>query len=209
MTLPVGSLCPDFTANASTGALRFHEWHARGWSLVFAFKSMSPTCSTEFAALETLMPQFVACGTKVLGVSIDSEPSVAAWLADLQAMFACTPSFALVNDASGEVPRALGFVDETAAPPALLRTALLVGPDARVAVSLTYTVTNGRNFDELLRIVKAVQLTAARRVATPATWREGGRVMLPPSLAQDTAEAMYPGGVDVLRPYLRFVDQPD
>ncbi|MDR5806591.1 redoxin domain-containing protein [Caballeronia sp. LZ001] len=208
MTLTVGSALPDFEAISSHGPMRLHDWLGGEWALIFAFKAMSPTCSTEFAALETLREAYEACGARVLGVSVDTEEMVAAWLGDLRDALDCTPSFALVNDPSRAVPRALGFVDESALQASLYRTALLVAPDRRVAMTLTYPVTNGRSFTEILRTLQAVQLTAKRKVATSSTWLDGQPVMLPPSLAQEQAEAMYPQGVKVLRPYLRVVAQP-
>lgn len=208
MIIPVGAQLPDFVTTSSQGSLCFSDWLDGGWGLVFAFKSLSPTCSTEFAALEKLHAQFQQCGGRVLAVSIDPEETVSTWLHDLRDMFECTPSFAITNDVSGRIPALLGMVDEHAAQASLHRVAYLVAPDRRVVMALSYPVTNGRNFSELLRTLKAVQLTASKRVATSATWNDGEPVMLPPSLAQEQAERMYPTGVQVLRPYLRIVEQP-
>lgn len=208
MTLSVGTLLPDFEAVSSHGLMTFTNWLGDDWALVFAFKSMSPTCSTEFGALEQLHAEFQRCGARVLGVSIDPQDMVSAWLEDLREMLECTPSFALVNDPTGEVPALLGLLDPHASPASLLRSAYLIAPDRRVAMTLTYPVTNGRSFSEILRTLKAAQLTASMRVATSSTWSDGEPVMLPPSLAQDKAEQMYPAGVQVLRPYLRIVAQP-
>lgn len=205
MTLAVGASIPDFDAQVEATPFHFGEWPGADWALVFAFKSMSPTCTTELVALTRLHDAFRACGARVLGVSIDTPESVAAWLADVQELYGCTPPFPLISDPAGEVAASLDLFDTQATAPTLLRTAYLVTPERRVAVALTYPVTNGRNFDEILRILKAAQLTASQRVATSATWTEGEPVMLPPSLAQETAERMYASGVQVLRPYLRFV----
>ncbi|MGF6768228.1 alkyl hydroperoxide reductase subunit AhpC [Paraburkholderia sp. GAS199] len=208
MTLSVGSVLPEFEAVSSQGPLNFSDWLGDGWALVFAFKAMSPTCSTEFAALEQLHAEFERCGARVLGVSVDQPDMVSAWLGDLREMLECTPSFALINDPTGEIPALLGLLDPHASQVSLLRSAHLIAPDRRIAMTLTYPVTNGRSFSEILRTLKAVQLTANKRVATSSTWNDGDPVMLPPSLAQDKAEQMYPAGVQVLRPYLRIVAQP-
>lgn len=208
MTLSVGTLLPEFEAVSNQGQMNFADWLGDGWALVFAFKSMSPTCSTEFVALEQLHAEFERCGARVLGISVDPQDMVSAWLEDLREMLECTPTFALINDPAGEVPALLGLLDPNASSPSLLRSAYLIAPDRRIAMTLTYPVTNGRSFSEILRTLKAAQLTASKRVATSSTWTEGDPVMLPPSLAQDKAEQMYPAGVQVLRPYLRIVAQP-
>ncbi|GAB5097722.1 redoxin domain-containing protein [Caballeronia sp. HLA56] len=207
MPLNVGTELPDFEAASTHGALSLYDWLGDNWGLVFAFKAMSPTCSTEFVELERHHESFAALGTRVLGVSIDSENTVGAWLVDLREVLNCTPSFPLVCDVNGDVPALLGLIDPRATQASLLRTAYLVAPDRRVAVSLTYPVTNGRSIAELLRTLKAVQLTTNCKVATSSTWSEGEPVMLPPSLSQEKAEALYPQGVKVLRPYLRIVSQ--
>lgn len=205
MTFPLGSACPDFTAQSLQGAFQFHAWLGSQWALVFSFKAMSPTCSTEFAALHALAADFADCDTQLLGISADTDTCVGEWLDDLQDMFDCRPSFTLINDPTGTVPRQLSLVDATAVELSLPRTAYLVSPDRRIAMTLTYPVTNGRNFAEILRTLKAIQLTAAKRVATSSTWVEGDPVMLPPSLPQAQAEQLYPSGVNVMRPYLRLV----
>ncbi|MBU9597995.1 redoxin domain-containing protein [Burkholderia multivorans] len=208
MTLTIGTALPDFEAASTHGTLRLHDWLGGKWALIFAFKAMSPTCSTEFAELQTLHAAFAASDARVLGVSIDTEQTVAGWLDHLRDMFDCSPSFPLVNDSSGEVPALLGLVDTLAAQPSLTRTAYVVAPDKRIAMSMTYPVTNGRSIAEILRTLKGAQLTAARNVATSSTWTDGQPVMLPPSLSQEQADTMYPQGVQVLRPYLRIVAQP-
>lgn len=208
MTLQVGSTCPDFFATSNQGDIQFDDWLGDGWALVFAFKSMSPTCSTEFVALQDLEREFAACGARVLGVSIDAEGTVAAWLDDLRELFECVPAFPLINDATGTLGGLLEMIDHAAAQPSLHRSAYLVAPGRRIAMALTYPVTNGRNFSEIVRTLKAAQLTAAQRVATSSTWTDGETVMLPPSLSQAEAEQMYPAGVTVMRPYLRWVAQP-
>ena len=190
MTLSVGTPVPDFEARFDRTPLRFAQWLGNNWALVFAFKAMSPTCSTELVELARLHARFRECGTQVLGVSIDAPETVAAWLGDLRELFDCHPPFPLLKDAGGEIAAQLGLIDEHAGIPALLRTAYLVAPDRRVAIALTYPVTNGRNFTEILRILKATQLTRHQHVATSSTWTEGEPVMLPPSLAQDAAERM-------------------
>lgn len=207
MLLSPGMSLPDFPIVIGESSRHFHDWMGEGWALVVALKAMSPTCSTEVAALDTLVPSFAGCNTKVLGVTADSPALIQAWLGDLSEVLGCVPSFDMATDASPPASTALGFVDETALS-TLHRTALIVSPEKKIVGTVTYPVTNGRNFPELLRVLQAAQLTAAKRVATPATWSEGEPVMLPPSLPQADAERLYPAGVSVLRPYLRMVAQP-
>lgn len=207
MFVSVGSSLPDFTMAKGESSAQFHEWIEDDWALVVALKAMSPTCSTEVAALEKLAPAFAARNTKVLGIAADAPAIIHAWLDDLREVLGCVPSFDLVADESLVASTALGFLDDTTSK-TLHRTALIVSPEKKVVLTLTYPVTNGRSFSELLRVLQAAQLTASKRVATPATWTAGSPVMLPPSLSQADAERLYPAGVTVLRPYLRTVAQP-
>lgn len=209
MSLTIGQRCPDFEANTSHGPMRLHAWMADRWTLVFAFKSQSPTCSTEFVAIDAQVKAFARHDIALLGVSLDSTDQIQSWLADLQEDFGCTSSFPWISDTDGAVASTLGLLDHTRDEPTLLRTAFVIAPDKRVSMTQTYPVTNARNFEELLRIARAAQVTAAHRVATGSTWRDGDAVMLPPSLEQREAEARYPSGVKVIRSYLRLIDQPD
>lgn len=207
MAVLPGSLLSDFRIVVADTPVQFHEWMEDGWALVVALKAMSPTCSTEVAALAQLVAPLAACNTKVLGVAADSPEIIHAWLDDLRDVLDCVPGFEVVADTAMSASTALGFVDETVGN-GLHRTALVVSPEKKVVATVTYPVTNGRNFAELLRVLQAAQLTAAKRVATSAGWRAGDPVMLPPSLSQANAERLYPAGVTVLRPYLRTVAQP-
>lgn len=203
----VGKTLDDFSCVSTHGAFEFHPWREGGWAVVFAFKAMSPTCTTELFALQQLAAQYSAQGIKLLGIALEPMPVIARWLQDLRDIGNCQPAFPLASDTEGSASRTLDLLDDEAAAPALLRTALVVCPQGRVVTQLTYSINNGRNFTELLRTVQALQLTARAKVATPAQWRPGGEVMLPPSLAQDEAERRYPEVV-TLRPYLRMVPQP-
>jgi alkyl hydroperoxide reductase subunit AhpC len=209
MFLSLGAQCPDFNAQSSLGAFNFKHWSGDGWTLVVGFKSMSPTCSTEFIELQRLQPAFAARRIKVLAVTGDAQTMLDEWLADLREFAGCEPWFALIADPGLQVAPLLGLTDPAAPAAALLRTALLLDPIGKVALSSTYPVTTGRNFEELLRASASVQLTYYKRVATGADWRDGDDVMLPPSMSQVDAEARYPGGVRVVRPYLRYIAQPE
>jgi alkyl hydroperoxide reductase subunit AhpC len=203
----VGKSVDDFTVTSTLGDIDFTAWRDEYWSLVFAYKAKSPTCSTEIVELQRLNDAFAEQNIKLLGIAVESSQVIDEWLADLQAVCGCKPSFALASDQTLAAARALGFIDKDAAVPTLLRTASVISPQGRVVSQVTGSINNGRNFSELLRTVQALQLTAKAKVATPAQWQPGSEVMLPPSLSEDEAQRRYPGVV-TLTPYLRMVPQP-
>lgn len=209
MTLQVGATAADFTVESTSGTIRFYEWLGTGWCLLLVHKPHSPTCTTEVLALHDLLPSFEVRRTRVLSVASESLAQQATWLEDLREFLGTPPGFAIAADDSLEMARAYDLLEPRAGSTALVRAALLIGPDRIVRATLTYPNTSGRNFREVLRLIDSCQITAARKVATPSDWQPRDAVMLPPSLAQQDAEKAYPRGVRVVRPYLRFVSDPE
>lgn len=202
--LNLGETAADFPLEAGQG---FHDWRAGRWALLISAKALSPTCTTEFAELAKLAEAFTGHGIALVAILCDSAPDIARWLDDMATDFGIHPSWPIIGDDDLSIASLYGLVDRAGT--GLQRAAILIDPQGQIAALTVYPVTNGRNFGEMLRIAQAAQLTASARVATPPDWTmEHGRVMLPPSLKQADAEALYPQGVEALRPYLRFVDLP-
>ncbi len=197
--IDLGAPAPDLAMEGAT----FHAWRNGRWALLVAAKAMSPTCSTEVAELVRLAPEFARRDVGVAMLLCDPVTEVARWFDDLSEIDGVAPFWPLMIDEKLETAAAYGLVDRAGT--GVQRALILVAPDGSVALTQVYPVTNGRNFTEVLRAIDAAQLTASARVATPADWEPGRPVMLPPSLSQADAEARYPQGVDVRRPYLRYV----
>lgn len=200
--LNVGEAAPDFTVEAGSS---FHDWRAGRWALLVSVKALSPTCTVEFVELARLAAAFKADGIALATILCDSAPDIDSWLDHMAADFGVHPSWPIIRDGDLSVSSTYGLLDRAGT--GLQRASILVDPQGQIAALSVYPITNGRNFAEMLRVAQAARLTATARVATPSAWTaDKGRVMLPPSLPQAEAELLYPQGVQVLRPYLRFVD---
>ena len=217
MQLRIGDEAPDFTAQTTEGPIRFHDWIGDKWAILFSHpKDFTPVCTTELGYLAHLKPEFDKRNTKILGLSIDPVEDHARWAKDIEETQGKAPNYPIIGDADLTVaklyvmihPNASGAQPRTAADNATIRSVFVVGPDKKVKLILTYPMTTGRNFDEVLRVIDSLQLTAKHKVATPAQWKAGEDVIIAGSVSNDEAKLKYPGGWKAPKPYLRIVPQP-
>jgi alkyl hydroperoxide reductase subunit AhpC len=218
MTIRINDEAPDFTANTTQGAISFHEWIGNGWAVLFSHpKDFTPVCTTELGSLAHLQPEFAKRNCKVIGLSIDSVEDHAAWSKDIEETQGASVGYPLIGDTDLAVAKAYSMFPaeergaaegRTAATNATVRTVFIIGPDKKVKLILTYPMTTGRNFHEVLRVLDSMQLTAEHKVATPANWEQGDDVIIVPSVSDDEAKEMFPDGWTVVKPYLRTVKQP-
>ena len=217
MQLRIGDEAPDFTAQTTEGPISFHDWIGDKWAILFSHpKDFTPVCTTELGYLAHLKPEFDKRNTKILGLSIDPVEDHARWAKDIEETQGKAPNYPIIGDADLTVaklydmihPNASGAQPRTAADNATIRSVFIVGPDKKVKLILTYPMTTGRNFDEVLRVIDSLQLTAKHKVATPAQWKAGEDVIIAGSVSNDEAKLKYPGGWKAPKPYLRIVPQP-
>ena len=217
MQLRIGDDAPDFTADTTQGKLRFHEWIGNGWAILFSHpKDFTPVCTTELGYMAKLKPEFDKRNTKVVGLSIDPVSDHTRWVKDIEETQGHAINYPLIGDADLNVaklydmihPNASGGGPRTAVDNATVRSVFLIGPDKKVKAMLVYPMSAGRNFDEVLRLLDALQLNAKHTVATPVNWKPGDDVIIPTSVSDDDAKQKYPQGFKTLKPYLRYVTQP-
>ncbi len=218
MSLHIGDIAPDFTAETTQGTIRFHDWIGDGWAILFSHpKDFTPVCTTELGYMAGLKPEFDRRNTKIIGLSVDPVSDHTRWVSDIEETQGHKVTYPLIGDKDLSVaklydmihPNASGSAKErTAADNATVRSVFIVGPDKAIKVILTYPMSTGRNFQEVLRILDSVQLTARHKVATPVNWNPGEDVIIPPSVPDDEARRQYPDGWRTLKPYLRIVPQP-
>jgi alkyl hydroperoxide reductase subunit AhpC len=218
MTLRIGDLAPDFNAATTEGPIRFHDWIGDSWAILFSHpKDFTPVCTTELGYLAGMKREFEQRNCKIIGLSVDPVDEHARWSKDIEETQRHAVNYPLIGDTElavaklyGMLPADAGETSEgrTAAANATVRTVFLIGPDRRVKLSLTYPMSTGRNFDEVLRVLVSCQLTAKHKVATPANWHEGEEVIIVPSVSDDEARRAYPRGWRAPKPYLRYVPQP-
>ena len=217
MQLRIGDEAPDFTAETTDGSLHFHEWIGNGWAILFSHpKDFTPVCTTELGYMAKLKPEFDKRNTKVVGLSIDPVSDHARWAKDIEETQGTAVNYPMIGDPDLTVaklydmihPNASGAAPRTATDNATIRSVFIVGPDKKVKLILTYPMTTGRNFDEVLRVLDSLQLTAKHKVATPVNWKNGEDVIIAGSVSNDEAKAKYPAGWKSPKPYLRIVPQP-
>ena len=218
MALHIGEEIPNFTAETTEGTINFHEWLGNGWAILFSHpKDFTPVCTTELGYMASLKPEFEKRNCKVMGLSIDSVSDHQKWSKDIEETQGHAVNYPIVGDFDLKVaktfdmihPSASGTAEgRTAADNATVRSVFIVGPDKKIKLMLTYPMTTGRNFDEVLRVLDSMQLTAKHQVATPVNWKQGEDVIIVPSVSNDEAKKKYPGGWKTLKPYLRLVSQP-
>ncbi len=217
MPLRIGDEAPDFTAQTTEGTIRFHNWIGDQWAVLFSHpKDFTPVCTTELGYLAKLKPEFDMRNTKVIGLSIDPVEDHNRWVKDIEETQGHAVNYPLIGDPDLTVaklydmihPNASGAAPRTAADNATIRAVFVVGPDKKIKLILTYPMTTGRNFDEVLRVIDSLQLTAKHKVATPAQWKAGEDVIIAGSVTNDEAKAKYPDGWKSPKPYLRIVPQP-
>jgi alkyl hydroperoxide reductase subunit AhpC len=209
MALQLGDEAPNFTAETTDGTINFHEWIGSGWAVLFSHpKDFTPVCTTELGRLSALKPEFDKRNVKVLGLSVDALGSHKEWAADIKETQGHELNFPLIADQDKKVANLYGMIHPNASDTMTVRSVFVIGPDKKIKLSLTYPASTGRNFDELLRVIDSLQLTAKYKVATPVDWKQGGDVIIVPSVKDEDAKALFPNGWKTLKPYLRVVPQP-
>src|SRR4051794_15092873 len=218
MTLKLGDTAPDFTAETTDGKIAFHDWIGDSWAVLFSHpKDFTPVCTTELGRMAHLKPEFDKRGVKVIGLSVDPVDRHAQWAEDIATTQGAAPNYPMIGDTDlavsklyGMLPADAGATSEgrTAADNATVRTVFVIGPDKRVKLALAYPMSTGRNFDEILRVIDSMHLTARHKVATPVDWKQGDDVIILASVSEAEAREKYPAGWQAPRPYLRIVPQP-
>jgi thioredoxin-dependent peroxiredoxin len=209
MALQLGDEAPNFTAETTEGEINFHDWLGNGWAVLFSHpKDFTPVCTTELGRLSALKPEFDKRGVKVLGLSVDPLGSHKEWANDIKETQGHELNFPLIADHDKKVANLYGMIHPNASDTMTVRSVFVIGPDKKIKLSLTYPASTGRNFDELLRVIDSLQLTAKYKVATPVDWKQGGDVIIVPSVKDEDAKALFPNGWKTLKPYLRVVPQP-
>ena len=218
MALHIGDDAPDFTAETTDGSISFHEWIGEGWAILFSHpKDFTPVCTTELGYAARLKPEFEKRNCKIIGLSVDSVGDHAEWSKDIEETQGHAVNYPLIGDTNLKIaklydmlhPNASGEAkDRTPADNQTVRSVFLIGPDKKVKAMVTYPMSTGRNFDEILRILDSCQLTAKHKVATPVNWKQGEDVIIVPAVSDDEAKEKYPDGWDSPKPYIRIVPQP-
>jgi alkyl hydroperoxide reductase subunit AhpC len=219
MSLRIGDTAPDFTAQTTEGPISFHEWIGDSWAVLFSHpKDFTPVCTTELGYMARIKPEFDRRNVKIIGLSVDSTDDHEGWVKDIEETQGYAPNYPIIGDAGFEVSKAYGMLpaeiggeakDRTAADNQTVRNVFVVGPDKKVKLVLVYPMTTGRNFDEVLRVIDSLQLTAEHRVSTPVNWQPGDDVIIAGSVSNDEAREIWPDGWEEPKPYIRIVEQPD
>lgn len=209
MALRLGDEAPDFTAESTDGTIRFHEWLGDGWGVLFSHpKDFTPVCTTELGRVAALKDEFAKRNVKVAGLSVDPLDDHRAWAGDIEETQGHALNFPLIADPDRKVSDLYDMIHPNANDTLTVRSVFVIGPDKKVKLSITYPASTGRNFDEILRVIDSLQLTAKHQVATPVDWRDGDDVIIVPSLSDEDAKAKFPGGWKTVKPYLRVTAQP-
>jgi alkyl hydroperoxide reductase subunit AhpC len=209
MPIRLGDEAPDFTAETTQGPISFHSWKGSSWAVLFSHpKDFTPVCTTELGAVAALKPEFERRNTKVIGLSVDPVESHRKWEDDIRDVTGHAVNFPMIGDSDRTVASLYDMVHPNASDTMTVRSVFVVGPDNKVKLSLTYPASTGRNFQELLRVIDSLQLTATHSVATPADWKDGEDVIIVTSVSDEDARKKFPGGFTTKKPYLRVTKQP-
>ncbi|MFN0119243.1 MAG: peroxiredoxin [Blastocatellia bacterium] len=209
MSLRLGDLAPDFSAETTEGSLSFHEWIGDNWAILFSHpKDFTPVCTTELGAAAKLKPEFEKRGVKILGLSVDPVDSHQKWAADIEETQGQALNFPVIADKDKAVANLYDMIHPNVSETFTVRSVFVIGPDKKIKATLTYPASSGRNFDEILRLVDSCQLTAKYSVATPVNWQQGGDCIIVPALSDEQAKEKFPDGWKTVKPYLRVVPQP-
>ena len=218
MALRIGDTAPNFDADTTEGAIKFHEWLGDSWGVLFSHpRAFTPVCTTELGYLASIKDQFDARGVKIIGISVDPAENNIGWSKDIEETQGTAPNYPIIGDSDFKVAKAYGMLpaevegEATARTPAqnaTVRNVYVIGPDKKIKLVLIYPMTTGRNFDEVLRVIDSLQLTANHAVATPAQWQPGGDVIIAGSVSNDAAKEKYPDGWKEPKPYIRIVPAP-
>jgi len=218
MTLQIGSIAPDFKAETTQGPIQFHEWVGDGWAVLFSHpKDFTPVCTTELGYMARIKPEFEKRNVKIIGLSVDPVGNHSKWAEDIRETQGHAPNYPMIGDPTLSVSKLYGMLPaeagdscdgRTAMDNQTVRNVFVVGPDKKIKLILIYPMTTGRNFDEVLRVIDSMQLTAKHKVATPVNWKHGEDVIIAGSVSDDDARKTYPDGWKAPKPYLRIVPQP-
>ena len=209
MSLRLGDDAPDFTAETTEGTIDFHEWKKDRWAVLFSHpKDFTPVCTTELGYTAKLKDEFDARGVKVMGLSVDPLDDHVEWSKDIEETQGIAPNFPMIADADRTVATLYDMIHPNADNTLTVRSVFIIGPDDKIKLTLTYPASTGRNFDEILRVIDSLQLTAEHKVATPVNWRSGDDVIIVPALSNEEAKERFPDGWDEVKPYLRVTKQP-
>ena len=218
MSLQIGSTAPDFEADTTEGRISFYDWIGDSWAVLFSHpRNFTPVCTTELGYLASIEPEFARRGVKIIGLSVDPVSNHGQWSRDIEETQGTAPNYPLIGDWDFNVSKLYGMLptevsgeatDRTAADNQTVRNVFVIGPDKKIKLILVYPMTTGRNFDEVLRVIDSLQLTAKHKVATPANWQPGDDVIIAGSVSDEEAHERYPDGWESPRPYIRIVPQP-
>ncbi|MEO6317601.1 MAG: peroxiredoxin [Acidimicrobiales bacterium] len=209
MAIRLGDDAPDFTADSTEGPISFHEWKGDSWAVLFSHpKDFTPVCTTELGRVAGLKPEFDKRDVKVVGLSVDGVEEHERWSGDIEDVTGSKLNFPLLADPDRKVADLYDMIHPNANDTLTVRSVFVISPDNKVKLTLTYPASTGRNFDEVLRVIDSLQLTAKHKVATPADWKHGEDVIIVPAVSDEDAKAAYPDGWDAKKPYLRVVKQP-
>jgi alkyl hydroperoxide reductase subunit AhpC len=218
MALSLGSTAPDFEAETTEGKINFHDWIGDSWAVLFSHpRDFTPVCTTELGYMASIKPEFDSRNVKIIGLSVDPLGNHEKWAKDIEETQGTAPNYPIISDSEFKVSKLYGMLSEdvegdpTSRTPAdnqTVRNVFVIGPDKKVKLILVYPMTTGRNFDEVLRVIDSLQLTAKHKVATPAQWQQGGDVIIAGSVSDEQAKETYPDGWESPRPYIRIVPQP-
>jgi len=218
MALQLGDIAPDFEADTTEGRIKFHDWIGDSWAVLFSHpKDFTPVCTTELGYMAKIQPDFASRNVKIIGLSVDPLDKHEEWASDIEATQGTAPNYPIISDVDLNVAKLYGMLpddvsgdaaDRTPADNQTVRNVFVIGPDKKIKLILIYPMTTGRNFDEVLRVIDSLQLTAQHKVATPAQWQQGDDVIIAGSVSNDQAKEIYPDGWEEPRPYIRIVPQP-
>ena len=209
MALQLGDEAPNFTAETTEGTINFHEYLGSGWGVLFSHpKDFTPVCTTELGRVSALKSEFEKRGAKVIGLSVDKLDDHKRWIGDIKETQGHALNFPLIADPDKKIANLYGMIHPNASDTATVRSVFIIGPDKKIKLSITYPASTGRNFDEILRVIDSLQLTAKHKVATPVDWKQGQDVIIVPSVSDEDAKKQFPAGFKTLKPYLRVVAQP-
>ena len=209
MPLTIGDTAPDFEAETSEGPVHFYDWLGDSWGVLFSHpKNFTPVCTTELGYMASIKPEFDKRNVKVVGLSVDPLESHKGWVNDIKETQGHALNFPLIADHDKKVANLYGMIHPNASDTFTVRSVFVIGPDKKLKLTLTYPASTGRNFDELLRVIDSLQLTAKHKVATPSDWKQGEDVIIVPSVNDNDAKQLFPNGWKTLKPYLRVVPQP-
>ena len=209
MALQLGDPAPDFEADTTEGRISFYAWAGQSWVVLFSHpKNFTPVCTTELGYTAKLKPEFERRNVKAIGLSVDPLEAHGRWSDDIEETQGARPNFPLIADSDRKVSDLYGMIHPNASDTLTVRSVFIIGPDRKVKLTLTYPASTGRNFDEVLRVIDSLQLTARHQVATPVNWKQGDDVIIVPAVSDEDAKKKYPAGFKTVKPYLRTVAQP-